>query len=64
MKSILKRKEEKGKRAEWKPLDETLFGKTDTFECSECWSRVFLKHKLARCNYPYCPFCLAEMKGA
>ena len=36
-------------------------GYSDTFKCSNCGSMVYLAAYYTDCDYPYCPWCRAEM---
>ena len=52
----------------WKRAEEGRT-KSQKFSCSVCGGIVFAapvgqKHKRTVCDYPYCPYCLHEMRSS
>jgi uncharacterized paraquat-inducible protein A len=46
---------------QWIRVEADCRGYTNTFKCSECGSIVALNAFSKWCEYPYCPWCMAEM---
>ena len=49
--------------AVWVKQDADTRGYTSIFKCSECGMIVHLYLYAKECEFPYCPFCRAEMIG-
>lgn len=51
------------KRGKWIKIGKDSRGYTDTFECSECGELIRFMFYMDDCEYDYCPYCLADMRG-
>ena len=50
------------RRGEWVMIDEHC-NHAKTYECTACRRAVELDHYARRCDYNFCPYCGADMRG-
>lgn len=47
----------------WIGQNKDCRGYCDSFKCSECGALIYPNCVQIECDYPSCPFCLADMRG-
>ena len=56
-------KEKDRPQGEWIGQNKDCRGYCDSFKCSECGALIYSNCVQKECDFPSCPFCLADMRG-